>query len=409
MASSIYEEKLREHLSPKDFAILYRTNSQSRAFEEALRRLNLPYRIFGGLSFYQRKEIKDLLAYYRLALNPHDEEALKRAINYPARGIGDTTMDKMAVIASENDISLWDVVENIADFPFDARVKKAVGNWGMMIKRFHLQVLTSDAYALADEMAKASGILKHLYEDKTLEGINRYENIQELLGGIKEFSERTDLDEKHLGIFMGDIALLTDADKEDDKEERITLMSIHAAKGLEFPYVYIVGLEENLFPSQMALTSREDLEEERRLFYVALTRARQKVFLSFAESRFRWGQMTYSEASRFIDEINPEFLDFQLKQARPSPAVSQGISSPYTSPKPLKQAVKIPVYQPLGDFKADDLSGLAEGMGIEHNRFGKGTVVTIEGRSEDRKATIHFEEIGEKQILLKYAKMKILR
>ena len=409
VASSIYEEKLREHLSPKDFAILYRTNSQSRAFEEALRRLNLPYRIFGGLSFYQRKEIKDLLAYYRLALNPHDEEALKRAINYPARGIGDTTMDKMAVIASENDISLWDVVENIADFPFDARVKKAVGNWGMMIKRFHLQVLTSDAYALADEMAKASGILKHLYEDKTLEGINRYENIQELLGGIKEFSERTDLDEKHLGIFMGDIALLTDADKEDDKEERITLMSIHAAKGLEFPYVYIVGLEENLFPSQMALTSREDLEEERRLFYVALTRARQKVFLSFAESRFRWGQMTYSEASRFIDEINPEFLDFQLKQARPSPAVSQGISSPYTSPKPLKQAVKIPVYQPLGDFKADDLSGLAEGMGIEHNRFGKGTVVTIEGRSEDRKATIHFEEIGEKQILLKYAKMKILR
>ena len=208
---------------------------------------------------------------------------------------------------------------------------------------------------------------------------------------------------------MQDVALLTDADKEDDKEEKITLMTIHAAKGLEFPYVYIVGMEENLFPSQMSLTSREDLEEERRLFYVALTRARKKVFLSFAESRFRWGQMTYSEASRFIEEINPTYLDYQLKTARQAPSVSQVAASAYTSPKPLKQAIKVPTYQPMGDFKADNLSGLESGMDIEHNRFGKGKVVAVEGNADDKKATIHFEEIGEKQILLKYAKMKILR
>ena len=409
VASSIFEERARDHVSPSDFAILYRTNSQSRAFEESLRRLNLPYKIIGGLSFYQRKEIKDMLAYYRLALNPHDEEALKRVINYPVRGIGDTTLSKIVIIANENDISLWDVIENINDFPFDGRVKRAVGDWAIMIKRFHLEVIKKDAYELAEEMAKASGILRHLHEDKTLEGIGRYENVQALLGGIKEFSERTDLEEKHLGIFMQDVALLTDADKEDDKEEKITLMTIHAAKGLEFPYVYIVGMEENLFPSQMSLTSREDLEEERRLFYVALTRARKKVFLSFAESRFRWGQMTYSEASRFIEEINPTYLDYQLKTARQAPSVSQVAASAYTSPKPLKQAIKVPTYQPMGDFKADNLSGLESGMDIEHNRFGKGKVVAVEGNADDKKATIHFEEIGEKQILLKYAKMKILR
>ena len=409
VASSIFEESLREHLSPKDFAILYRTNSQSRAFEEALRRLNLPYKIIGGLSFYQRKEIKDLLAYYRLALNPNDEEALKRVINYPARGIGDTTLNKMILLANEMELSLWDIVEHINDFPFDSRIKKAVGEFGIMIRRFNSQVITSDAYDFASEMAKASGLLKLLFEDKTLEGINRYENVQALLGGIKEFAERSDLEEKHLGVFMQDIALLTDADRDEDTTEKITLMTIHAAKGLEFPYVYIVGMEENLFPSQMSLSSREDLEEERRLFYVALTRARTKVFLSFAESRFKWGQMTYSEASRFIDEINPSFLDYQLKTAKQATAPKQQIASPYSSPKPLKVVPKAPTYQALADFKAEDLSQLEAGMEVEHNRFGKGKVLLVEGKPEDKKASIVFEQIGEKQILLKYAKMKILR
>ena len=409
VAASIFEERAHTHISLNDIAILYRTNSQSRAFEEGLSRLDLSYKIIGGIQFYQRKEVKDLIAYYRLALNPNDEEALKRVINYPVRGIGDTTLNKIIVIANENDISLWDVIENIGDFGFDGRVKKAVGDWAMMIKRFHLELPTRDAYELANEMAIASGLIKHLSADKTLEGIGRLDNIQALLGRVKEFSEKTDLEEKHLGIFIRDIALLSEEDKDDDNaKEKITMMTIHAAKGLEFPYVYIVGLEENLFPSQMSLTSREDLEEERRLFYVALTRAEKKVFLSYAEKRFKWGQMAYSEASRFIEEINPTYLDYQLKTARQAPSVSQVAASAYTSPKPLKQAIKVPTYQPMGDFKADNLSGLESGMDIEHNRFGKGKVVAVEGNADDKKATIHFEEIGEKQILLKYAKMKIL-
>jgi DNA helicase II / ATP-dependent DNA helicase PcrA len=403
VAQSIFEEKMRDHFTNSDFVILYRTNYQSRAFEESLRRLNLPYRIVGGLSFYQRKEIKDLIAYFRLSINPRDEEAFKRVINYPARGIGDTTVNKVLLVSREEGLSLWDVIQTPELFGFDSRVRNALGLWSEMIRLFQSEVETKPAYEAAMEIAKRSGLLKHLFEDKTIEGINRYENVQELLGAVKEFTERTDIDDKHLGIFLQDIALLTDADEKDDNEDKITLMTIHQAKGLEFPYVYIVGLEENLFPSQMSMQNREDLEEERRLFYVAITRARQKVFLSFAMQRFRWGQMVHSEASRFIDEINPKFLDYQIKQ----PRVELERAIPYTSPKPVKPQV-VHTYAPAPDFTPEDVSGLQPGMEVEHNRFGKGKVMNVEGKGDDKKATIFFQEIGEKQILIKYAKMKIL-
>jgi len=406
VAHSIFEEKMKEKLDNRDFAILYRTNSQSRAFEEALRKLNIDYVIIGGLSFYQRKEIKDMLAYFRLAINPKDEEAFKRAINYPARGIGDTTVDKIAIAAKEEGKSLWEVAYHIQDYQqFDSRVKRAVGDWANMIYRFHLSMEDRNAYELAYDIAKSSGLLKQLNEDKTIEGIGRAENVQELLSGIKEFSENPEIEEKHLGIFIQEIALLTDADKKDGGDDKVTMMTIHQAKGLEYPYVYIVGLEENLFPSQMSLHSREDLEEERRLFYVALTRARQKVFLTYAITRFRWGQMVNGEASRFIDEINPIYLDYPVV---PSGREEKEPNFPYVSPRPVKpvnasQKVAIDI-----NFVAGDVSGLQNGMEVEHNRFGKGKVLQIEGNGDDKKATIFFQEIGQKQILLKYAKMKII-
>jgi DNA helicase II / ATP-dependent DNA helicase PcrA len=404
ISQSIFEEKMRDHHKDSDFVILYRTNYQSRAFEESLRRLNLPYRIVGGVSFYQRKEIKDLLAYFRLAINPRDEEAFKRVINYPARGIGDTTVNKILLASREEGLSLWDIVQTPELFGFDARVRNALAIWSDMIKLFQTEVNSKPAYDAAMEIAKRSTLLKHLFEDKSIEGINRYENVQELLGAVKEFTDRTDVEDKHLGIFMQDVALLTDADEKDDNEDKITLMTIHQAKGLEFPYVYIVGLEENLFPSQMSMQNREDLEEERRLFYVAITRARQKVFLSFATQRFRWGQVVHSEASRFIDEINPKFLDYQIKQQQKS--IEQVM--PYSSPKPIKPAAPIPAYTPAADFVPEDVSGLQAGMQVEHNRFGKGKVMNVDGKGDDKKAIIFFQEIGEKQILVKYAKMKIL-
>jgi DNA helicase-2/ATP-dependent DNA helicase PcrA len=413
VAHSIFETKMTEHLDNKDFVILYRTNSQSRAFEEALRRLNLPYRIIGGLSFYQRKEIKDMLAYFRLAVNPKDEEAFKRVVNYPARGIGDTSLNKIVLTASQQGVSVWDVARNSELFGFDARVRSKLTEFCDMIEAYHVQLNTKPAYDLAIELAKSSTLLKVLFEDKTIEGINRYENVQELLGAIKEFTESPEIEDKSLATFMQDIALLTDADEKDDNDDKITLMTIHQAKGLEYPVVFIVGLEENLFPSQLSLQSREDLEEERRLFYVALTRARKKVYLSFAMTRFRWGQLIHSEPSRFIDEINPTYLDYQIRQARTEevygrPREKQTIERPYTSPRPVQQAPKPVTYTPPADFTPEDVTGVTEGMQVEHNRFGIGKVVSVDGRGEDRKAKIFFPEIGEKQILLKFAKMRIL-
>src|SRR5690606_26247505 len=274
VASDIFTDRNNNQLSNKSFAILYRTNSQSRAMEEALRKRNIPYRIYGGLSFYQRKEIKDLLAYYRLTANPKDEESLKRVINYPARGIGKTTLEKITIAAAENQSSLWEVISyGLNTLQVNSGTKQKLANFVTMIRSFGAQLHTLDAFSMAEHIAKSTGLLRELYADKTPEGLTRFENIQELLNGIKEFTESNlpefNGEKPHLTDFLVDVALLTDADQNDDDDDKVSLMTIHASKGLEFPHVYIVGMEENLFPSQLSLSDRSELEEERRLFYVA--------------------------------------------------------------------------------------------------------------------------------------------
>ena len=407
VASAIFETKMNEKAKHSDFAILYRTNSQSRSFEESLRKLNIPYRIIGGLSFYQRKEIKDLLAYCRVIINPKDEEALKRIINYPTRGIGKTTMDKALLVSKEANIALWQVIAHARDYGFSNLVANKMDGFVTMIKSFAAMVSEKDAYSVALEIAKASGIMKTLFEDKSVEGVARYDNMQELLAGIKEFVEKEGDEEKSLPAFMQDVALLTDADSQDDEEDKVTMMTVHGAKGLEFPFVHIVGLEENLFPSQLALQSRAELEEERRLFYVALTRAEKKATLSYAQQRFRWGQLTYSEPSRFIDELDSSLLDYELADSVSNPSVGSGFNLPKPNLKPLSRMVSKPA-SALAGFKSDDLSKLQNGVKVEHARFGKGMVENIDGAGGNEKAIINFDGYGRKQILLKFANLRIL-
>jgi DNA helicase-2/ATP-dependent DNA helicase PcrA len=410
IAGQIFETKMNDKARNSEFAILYRTNSQSRSFEESLRKLNIAYRIIGGLSFYQRKEIKDLLAYCRLLINPTDEEALKRVINYPTRGIGNTTMDKINLIAKEQNISLWQVVDAAQTFGFSGAVANKLSQFATMIKSFGALANTKDAYEVALEIAKASGIMKKLFEDKSVEGVARYDNMQELLAGIKEFVEKEDQEDKSLPAFMQDVALLTDADNQDDNEDKVTLMTIHGAKGLEFPYVYVVGLEENLFPSQLSLQSRADLEEERRLFYVAITRAERKATLSYATQRFRWGQLVYSEPSRFIDELDSTLLDYQTPEA--SFGGTTNGESGFKLPKPnltrLSAASQKQPVSNFANFKTSPSSNIKIGQNVEHARFGKGKVLSIEGASGNEKATIEFNDFGQKLILLKFAKLRII-
>src|ERR1700709_1421693 len=312
VAEGILQDRANKGIKWNDFAILYRTNAQSRSMEEALRKLNIPYKIYGGLSFYQRKEIKDLIAYFRLTFNPNDEEALKRVINYPRRGIGDTTVDRIILSADQNKLTPFEVILNPSKY-LDGRSSASVGVFGTMIQSFQVITKTLTAYEAALHISQHAGILKDLYEDKSVEGLNRYENIQELLNGIKEFSEREDIEEKGLDVFMQDIALLTNDDNDKNKNaDTVSLMTIHSSKGLEFPQVYVVGLEENLFPSQMSLNSRSDLEEERRLFYVATTRAENKLTISYATSRFKFGSLISCEPSRFLDEIDPQYLELDF-------------------------------------------------------------------------------------------------
>jgi len=424
VAEGISQEKSLKGLKYKDFSILYRTNAQSRSLEEALRKLGIPYKLYGGTSFYQRKEIKDLIAYFRLTFNPNDEEALKRVINYPRRGIGDTTVERIMVVADQQQIRLWDVVANAQMF-LDGRSAGSVGNFGTMIQSFQALAKTNSAFDTAMHIAQHSGILKELYEDKSVEGLSRYENIQELLNGIKEFSEREDLEEKGLDIFMQDIALLTNDDNDKDPNaDTVSLMTIHSSKGLEFPVVFIVGLEENLFPSQLSLNSRTELEEERRLFYVAVTRAEKKLFLSYATSRYRWGTLNNCEPSRFLDELNPACLDLDFKPRLNSGGGSEDFSSErvtwqrkessgdvFSKPKPkvVKTTSILPkAHVPTAGFAPSDTSGLQVGMEVEHERFGFGKVINLEGNKPDIKATIFFKELGQKQLLLKFAKLRIL-
>jgi DNA helicase II / ATP-dependent DNA helicase PcrA len=404
VATSIFEEKMNQHLKNSDFAILYRTNSQSRSMEEALRRRNIKYRIVGGMSFYQRKEIKDLLAYLRFTLNTNDEQSLRRIINYPKRGIGDSTVSKLIVSADDHGTSLWEILSNINSFMV-GRTAAAIENFITQVKAFKITVETKDAFEAATEIGQASGLLQELYEDKTIEGLSRFENVQELLNGIKEFVDKPDTEDKSLGAFLQEISLLTDADNEKDKDpDKITLMTIHSAKGLEFKHVYVVGLEEDLFPSQMMMSSRADLEEERRLFYVAITRAEKNITLSYATSRYRFGKLKSCEPSRFLTEFDTKFLNISRRftSAEPAPKVVQKVK---INPSPVKSKRKTN-YIPSADFKPSDTSNLLTGMKVEHPKFGFGIVKNLDITGSDRKAVIEFSG-EEKTLILSFAKLKI--
>jgi len=421
VAGSIFEHMMNHQLPYSAFAILYRTNAQSRSFEEALRRRNIVYRIYGGLSFYKRKEVKDLLAYFRLVINSKDEEALQRVINYPARGIGKTTMEKAVVAAAAVGVSMWEVISDPRRFGLDVNSGTAtkLQEFATMIRSFNAMLNTRNAYDLARHIAVSSGLLKDLYEDKTPEGVARYENIEELLNAIKDFSEQPFADQesgevqegmKTLAGFLADVALLTDAD-DKDKEDRnhVSLMTIHAAKGLEFPYVYVVGLEENLFPSMQSLHSRADLEEERRLFYVAVTRAMQHLTLSFAENRYRWGVLTPSDPSRFLDEVPANYLDQPHRAGFMAPGAGASASSVTPSPPPGKNLKKVSNLAGSDEGYDANEEEILPGMEVEHQRFGKGKVLVVEGYGGNRKATVFFPAVGQKQLLLKFARLKIIK
>lgn len=460
VARHIFETKMQQQAHNHEFAILYRTNAQSRSMEEALRRLNIPYRIYGGTSFYQRKEVKDMLAYYRMAINPHDEEALKRIINYPARGIGDTTLDKVTIAARDNDVSLFTVCENITAFGLQVNsgTVQRIQDFVAMVNSFRAVLDVQSAYDLGNHIATHSGLLRELYSDKTPEGVSRYENVQELLNGLKEFTDgdeipaidlveendpelqRIELEQqvalrdttsnqplRTLDQFMQDIALLTDADTKapDADKDKVSLMTIHAAKGLEFGYVYIVGLEENLFPSALSVNSRTDLEEERRLFYVAITRAEKRCMLSYAATRYRWGNLTSSEPSRFLEEIDSACIDYANTAARHAFSGSKNDddlplsfarksqrNAPQTitqqQPATRKNLVKMNAVNTAPTLIDNShLKSLTVGMTVQHERFGQGQVIALEGNFPNTKATVAFTG-GEKQLLLKFAKLVIV-
>ena len=440
VVNRIFDIRMENQLAHQDFAILYRTNAQSRAMEEALRKRGVPYRIYGGLSFYKRKEIKDLIAYFRLTINPNDEEALKRIINYPARGIGKVTLENIVVEADKRRVSIWDLISEMTENQdLKTSAQKKIGEFVTMIKSFRHGLESTNAYELGLHIAKSSGILKELSVDKTPEGISKSENVQELLNGIKEFVDaevesEDEVTDKTLDIYIRDIALLTDADEDDKTDpDKVSLMTIHAAKGLEYKAVFVVGLEENLFPSQLSLNSIEELEEERRLFYVAITRAEQFLSLSHAQTRYRWGQITHAEPSRFLKEIDPEliesigavkksgFIDFSgdrdgyggfankfpQTSFKPKPTLEKEAFK--TQPKKNFQPVETVLKKKeIERFEPDNLSNLQAGMEVVHEKFGKGKVLNVEGRSGERKATVFFQEVGQKHLLLKFAKLKIL-
>jgi len=426
VADAIKEQQMRNHYGNKDFAILYRTNAQSRSFEESLRRMNIPYKLYGGVSFYQRKEVKDFLSYLRLVVNTQDEENLKRIINYPARGIGKTSVDKIIVTANEHNKTCWEVIEHGSG---NAKIDGFV----MMIKSFQAILQTKNAYDVAFAVGKHSGLVQDLYNDKTPEGLARYENVQELLNSIKEFTETPDeegeLLDKSLGSYLQQITLLTDADQnKDENADVVKLMTIHAAKGLEFPCVFVVGLEENLFPSSMSLYDRSGLEEERRLFYVAITRAKERLWVTYANSRYRFGSLVQNDASRFITEIPPAYLDktFTGISNRPestnrstgSGGFGNMLNQNFEKVPSLKKladklatsAATPPVHAPSADFAPDNAADMAVGMKVEHQKFGFGNILTLEGGPNNRIAGIDFGTgHGVKKIMLNYAKLRIIK
>jgi DNA helicase-2/ATP-dependent DNA helicase PcrA len=421
VANTISDIQIRNQAHHKDFAILYRTNAQSRALEESLRKRNIAYKIYGGVSFYQRKEIKDLLAYYRLSINPNDEEAFKRIINYPTRGIGATTIQTLNIFANTHNKSVWQVINHLDEIEVNINkgTVRRLKEFALMIHNFIINSKHKDAYTIAEEIAKQTGLFNDLYNDKSPEGVSKFENIQGLLNGIKDFSEIAEEGRNKLADFMQDVALLTDQDKEtEDDFNKVTLMTVHAAKGLEFPYVFVVGLEENLFPSMMSGENQENLEEERRLFYVAITRAEKRLFLSFAATRFRWGQFIDSQPSRFISELDNSCLEKQeisltKKEYNPHKIYAktkyQKKEDPTNTQKfiPPKNLTNINRAQNI-NINESDLSKITNGMQVKHSRFGEGKVLSISGKGRDKKATVFFNGIGQKQLLLKFAKLEIL-
>jgi DNA helicase-2/ATP-dependent DNA helicase PcrA len=482
VADTIQEQKLRNHFNNKDFAILYRTNAQSRAFEEALRRMGIAYTIYGGISFYQRKEIKDYICYLRVLVNPNDEEALKRIINYPARGIGKTSVDRAILAANENNISFWQVLEHAREFGYKGGTLEAIENFVLMIRSFSSMLQHKNAYEVAAHVGKQTNFVKELFNDKSTEGVARYENIQELLNSIKEWvesaspapvedenatsqpapvndvaaelinekntnddqgadntGEELEGEDKSLGAYLQQITLLTDADNKNADADTVKLMTIHAAKGLEFGCVFAAGLEESLFPNAMSINTREELEEERRLFYVVVTRAKQKLWITHANSRYRFGSLIQNEPSRFINEIPEEYLDRSFagggarnglrtpafermrgdafgtasrstawqaeKQYGAPPGKKKEAAPAYIGPRPQN---KLKEHQPSPGFTASDTSGLQAGQKVEHQKFGFGEVIKVEGSAQNPIALVKFEHNGEKKIMLNYAKLRII-
>ena len=421
VASSIFENKNLKQLNNKDFAILYRTNAQSRSFEDSLRKRNIPYRVYGGLSFYQRKEIKDVLAYLRIIINSNDEESFKRIINFPARGIGLTTINKIVIEANNLNKSLYEICKNIdqIDLKISSSIRHKITNFVTLIETFKVSEKTKNAFELTNEVVNNTGIIKAYDNMTSVEDQAKIQNIEEMLNGIKDFVEtQREIPESNATIseFLQDIALATDLDNEDSDDNKVALMTIHLAKGLEFPIVYIVGLEENLFPSAMNLNSRNDLEEERRLFYVALTRAEREAYLTYALSRYRWGKLTDSEPSRFIEEINDEYLDILTTQNE-NQYQRRSFKNKQNEPSFNKLRFKKVIEKPKGNFtrikKSSQKSNLFDnkliiGNVVEHIRFGRGEVVKIEGKGSDLKAEINFKNGGLKKLLLRFAKLKII-
>ena len=488
VADAIQEQKLRNHFFNRDFAILYRTNAQSRAMEESLRRMNIPYTIFGGISFYQRKEVKDYVAYLRIIVNPRDEEALKRIINFPVRGIGKTSLDRLILVANEQSITMWEVLTRAGSFGFKAGTLEAIENFVLMIKSFASMLKNSNAYDVAFHVGKQTGLVRELFNDKSTEGVQRYENVQELLNSIKEWVDdkqnRAQIDEDGvmldegmreegegmreenaalfsanpeveapgpedpnakkplredvlLSAYLQQITLLTDADNKDEHADTVKMMTIHAAKGLEFSCVFAVGLEEMLFPSAMSINTRDELEEERRLFYVVITRAKHKLWISYANTRYKFGQVVQNEPSRFINELPEDHLDRSYagggfrNQSSGGPSAQErmrgwggsGGATPqnrtyFNEPKkqpekptylPVQPPVsKAVVHQPSADFRPSDTTDLKAGQQVEHQKFGFGEVLKMEGAAHNPIATINFKLNGEKKIMLNYAKLRIV-
>jgi len=439
VASSIFENKMRQQLKDSDFAVLYRTNAQSRAIEDALRKRDIPYRIYGGLSFYQRKEIKDVLSYLRLIINPADEEALKRIINFPGRGIGQTTIDRLIVAANGYNKTIFEVMKHIdkIEININKGTQNKLKDFVTMIESFQVMNQNTNAFELSEHVVKVSGLIREFNKDGTPEGITRMENIEELLNGIKDFvdgqKELADATAS-LAEFLEDVALATDLDNDDGDSDRVALMTIHLAKGLEFPYVYIVGLEEDLFPSAMSMNTRSELEEERRLFYVALTRAEKQAYLTYALSRYRWGKLIDAEPSRFIEEIDDVYLDIltpieerrfnpmldasifgdvQAAQKQRTPPSKVRFKKPADRAKAKPQGYKITTPKNLKPVKGTAKTNLFDsklvvGNVVNHQRFGRGEVTKLEGKGADLKAEIQFEKAGVKKLLLRFAKLEVI-